>query len=60
MEMSILELALFVVALLVMVIGLAGVILPVLPGIPLIFGAAVLYAILTRFENIDLYLIYPG
>lgn len=57
MIMSVPEVILFVVALLVMIIGLAGVILPVLPGIPLIFGATVLYAILTRFENIDLYLI---
>jgi hypothetical protein len=40
-----------------MIVGLAGVILPVLPGIPLIFGAAVLYAVLTGFEEIDLYLI---
>ena len=55
--MGIPEVVLFVVALLVMIIGLAGVILPILPGIPLIFGAAVLYAILTRFEIIDLYLI---
>jgi uncharacterized protein YqgC (DUF456 family) len=55
--MSGFEVILFAVALLVMIIGLAGVILPILPGIPLIFGATVLYAILTRFENIDLYLI---
>ncbi|UCG31001.1 MAG: DUF456 family protein [candidate division WOR-3 bacterium] len=55
--MNILEITLFVIALLVMIIGLAGVILPVLPGIPLIFGAAVLYGILTGFEQIDIYLI---
>ncbi len=55
--MDILEIILFIAALLIMIIGLAGVILPVLPGIPLIFGATVLYAILTRFENIDIYLI---
>jgi uncharacterized protein YqgC (DUF456 family) len=40
-----------------MIIGLAGVILPVLPGIPLIFGAAVLYGILNGFEEITLQLI---
>jgi uncharacterized protein YqgC (DUF456 family) len=55
--MTFLEILLFVVVLIVMIIGLAGVILPVLPGIPLIFGAAVLYGILTRFEQIDLQLI---
>ncbi len=51
------EILLFIVVLIVMIIGLAGVILPVLPGIPLIFGAAVLYGILTRFEEINLHLI---
>jgi uncharacterized protein YqgC (DUF456 family) len=56
--MNVPEVVLFVVALLVMIIGLAGVILPVLPGIPLIFGAAVLYGILTRFQNIDISLIF--
>jgi len=55
--MTFLEILLFVVVLIVMIIGLAGVILPVLPGIPLIFGATVLYGILTRFEQINLQLI---
>ena len=55
--MTFLEILLFVVVLIIMIIGLAGVILPVLPGIPLIFGAAVLYGILTRFEEINLQLI---
>jgi len=55
--MTFLEVLLFVVVLIVMIIGLAGVILPVLPGIPLIFGATVLYGILTRFEQINLQLI---
>ena len=55
--MTFLEILLFVVALLIMIIGLAGVILPVLPGVPLIFGAAVLYGILTGFEEISLQLI---
>ena len=60
--MTFLEIVLFVVVLTIMVIGLAGVILPVLPGIPLIFGAAVLYGILTGFEeiNIQLILIFAG
>ena len=55
--MTFLEILLFVVVLIIMIIGLAGVILPVLPGIPLIFGASVLYGILTGFEEINLQLI---
>ena len=55
--MTFLEILLFVVILIIMIIGLAGVILPVLPGIPLIFGAAVLYAALTGFKEITLNLI---
>jgi uncharacterized protein YqgC (DUF456 family) len=55
--MTFLEVLLFVVVLIIMIIGLAGVILPVLPGIPLIFGAAVLYAVLTGFREITLNLI---
>jgi len=55
--MTFLEILLFVVVLVIMIIGLVGVILPVLPGIPLIFGAAVLYGILTGFEEINLQLI---
>lgn len=51
------ELVLFIVALVVMIIGLAGVILPVLPGIPLIFAAAALYGILTGFAGISLNMI---
>lgn len=55
--MTFLQILLLVVVLIVMIIGLAGVILPVLPGIPLIFDAAVLYGILTGFEEINLQLI---
>mgnify|MGYP002400204313 CR=1 FL=1 len=46
----------------VMIVGLAGVILPVLPGIPLIFASALLYAILTGFKDITLnvILIFAG
>ena len=56
------ETLIFVVVLIIMLIGLAGVILPVLPGVPLIFGAAVLYGILTGFEeiNVNLILIFGG
>jgi hypothetical protein len=60
--MSLLEILQFIAALIVMLVGLAGVILPVLPGIPLIFGAAALYGILTGFKGIsfNLLLIFAG
>jgi uncharacterized protein YqgC (DUF456 family) len=60
--MSILEIVLFIAALIVMLVGLAGVILPVLPGIPLIFAAAAIYGILTGFQDItfQLILIFAG
>ncbi|MBD3168052.1 MAG: DUF456 family protein [candidate division Zixibacteria bacterium] len=50
----------FIIALIIMIVGLAGVILPVLPGIPLMFGAAFLFALLTGFDYIgwDTLLIY--
>jgi uncharacterized protein YqgC (DUF456 family) len=46
------EVVLFIVALVIMIIGLAGVILPILPGIPLIFAAAALYGIFTGFRDV--------
>ncbi len=60
--MSFLEILIFICVLIIMVVGLAGVILPVLPGIPLIFGAIVLYVVLSGFEKItfDLLLIFAG
>jgi uncharacterized protein YqgC (DUF456 family) len=45
---------LFVIAFAIMLVGLAGVVIPVLPGIPLIFTAAMLYAVLTGFREIGL------
>lgn len=60
--MSILEIILFIAALIIMLVGLAGVILPILPGIPLIFAAAAIYGILTGFEQISfqLLMIFAG
>lgn len=55
--MNLLGVLLFVIALVIMLVGLAGVIIPVLPGVPLIFAAAVLYGILTGFEDIGLHVI---
>ncbi len=51
------EILIFIIALIIMIVGLAGVFLPVLPGIPLIFGGALLYSIITGFEKITLELI---
>ena len=51
--MSFLEITIFIAALIIMAVGLAGVILPILPGVPLIFTAAALYGILTGFEEIS-------
>lgn len=42
--------ALLLVTLLVMLLGLAGSVLPGLPGVPLIFAAALVYAYATGFE----------
>jgi len=55
--MSFFQILLFVIVLIIMMVGLAGIVLPVLPGLPLIFGTAVLYGILTGFKQIDLQLI---
>lgn len=52
--MNLLQILLFIAALIVMMIGLAGIILPVLPGIPLIFAAAMAYAVITGFTKIHL------
>ncbi len=41
---------LFVVSILVMLVGLAGVIIPILPGIPLILGVAFVYDWIHGFE----------
>jgi uncharacterized protein YqgC (DUF456 family) len=43
----------FVLALLVMLIGLAGTVVPILPGLGLIWLAVLIYAIAERFASID-------
>jgi uncharacterized protein len=53
-DMTGFEIFLFIVVVLIMLVGIVGVILPILPGTPLIFGAALLYAVITNFEQIDL------
>ncbi len=44
---------LFTGALLIMLVGLAGVILPMLPGVPIIWLGAFLYGLSTGFEKIN-------
>ncbi len=51
--MSWFEIGLFVLTVVVMLVGLVGVVLPVMPGVPIIFGAALLYALLTGFSTIS-------
>ena len=55
--MNVSDVLLFIGVLLIMLIGLAGVFLPVLPGIPLIFGGTLLYGALTGFEEISVNLV---
>lgn len=50
--MSWLEIIFFILALIIMLVGLLGIVLPVLPGVPMIFGAALLYGLITGFEVI--------
>ncbi len=59
--METVDILLFVATLIVMMIGLAGSILPVMPGTPIIWAAAFVYAIVTDFEAIGKdYLIWFG
>jgi uncharacterized protein YqgC (DUF456 family) len=51
--MTWLEIILFVSALIFMLVGLLGVILPVLPGIPMIFIVALFFSILTDFTYLS-------
>ncbi len=43
----------FIGTLLIMLVGLAGVILPVIPGVPIIWLGAFLYGLFTGFEEIN-------
>jgi len=47
--MSWLQIILFIASLLVMIVGMIGVILPVIPGVPIIFGAVLLFGAFTGF-----------
>lgn len=51
--MSFGEIMLFIGALLIMLIGLLGVIVPIIPGLPLVWFSALCYALLTGFQDIS-------
>jgi uncharacterized protein YqgC (DUF456 family) len=51
--MDVWTIILFIGTLLIMLVGLAGVILPVIPGIPLIWVCAFVYGLATGFEEIN-------
>ena len=44
--------ALFIFTMLIMLIGLAGTVLPMLPGLPIMWAGALIYALFTGFEDI--------
>ena len=50
--MGILEIVLFSISLIIMIVGMAGIIVPIIPSIPLIWLGAFLYAIFTHFEKV--------
>ena len=51
--MDVWTILLFIGTLLIMLVGLAGVILPMLPGVPIIWLGAFLYGLFTGFEEIN-------
>ncbi len=56
------EIVYFSLAIIIMLIGMGGIILPFIPGVPLILAAAIAYGALTGFVDIDgnLLLIFTG
>jgi len=46
------EIILFAISLMIMFVGMAGIVVPIIPSIPLIWLGAFLYAIFTHFEKI--------
>ncbi len=56
--MSFSEILIFIGILIIMLVGLTGVFLPIIPGVPLIFGGALLYGVLSGFKKITVNLIF--
>lgn len=51
--MGIWEIILFTISLIIMLVGMAGIIVPIIPSTPLIWFGAFFYAIFTHFEKIS-------
>ena len=59
--MNLAMIGLFILTMLIMLVGLAGTILPMIPGLPIMWVGALVYAILTGFEEVGwTYLIVFG
>jgi len=50
--MSAWEIVFFALSLMIMFVGMAGIIIPIIPSIPLVWFGAFLYALVTHFEKI--------
>ncbi|KAB2836098.1 MAG: DUF456 domain-containing protein [Candidatus Brocadia sp.] len=50
--MGIWDIALFVISLMIMIVGMAGIIVPIIPSTPLIWVGAFIYALCTHFEKV--------
>ncbi len=50
--MGIWEIVLFAISLIIMIVGMAGIVVPIIPSIPLIWFGAFFYAIFTHFEKV--------
>lgn len=48
------DIVLFIIAIVIMLIGLIGIAIPILPGVPLIFGALLVYSLITKFQEISI------
>ena len=55
--MNLANIIFFILALIIMLIGLAGVFIPVLPGVPIIFAGTAVFGIVTGFKLISFELI---
>lgn len=43
-----------IIAIVLFIIGLAGTVLPVLPGVGIIYGGMIVYGVMTKFECLDI------
>ncbi|MDN3514620.1 MAG: DUF456 domain-containing protein [Candidatus Brocadia sp.] len=50
--MGIWEIVLFAISLVIMIVGMAGIVIPIIPSIPLVWLGAFLYAVFTHFEKV--------